>query len=137
MAALATPEWLDAVVTAGAALAATPGLDLALQFEVAASASSRSKKNVTRFWIELVDGRPVSAGDGKHADPRCTLSCSVGDGVALLTGELDADVAFMQGRFKIDGAYEELVFDRREVFGRSDHLEFRASVAGFTEAPAT
>ena len=136
MAVIGSDEWLAGVVRSGAELTPAAGVDLVVQFEVAASSSSRSKKNVTRFWVELSDGVPASAGEGKHDDPSAVIACSGADGLALLRGDLDADVAFMQGRLKVDGGYEQLLFDLRHVFGREDHRQLRLALAANTELAA-
>ena len=39
------------------------------------------------------------------------------DAVAQFSGDLDADVAFMTGRCKVEDAYARYVFDLRPVFG--------------------
>lgn len=45
---------------------------------------------------------PAVSNDDKEAD--CTISMSLEDCVAMAGGELDATMAFMMGKLKIDGS---------------------------------
>lgn len=57
----------------------------------------------TRFYLILDHGRPVEAMVGSVDDADITLSIGYDDAAAVVRGELDLSVAFMQGRLKADG----------------------------------
>jgi SCP-2 sterol transfer family len=58
-----------------------------------------------RYHQVIVDGRLVAQGLGDYRDstPAVTLTLVWSDGVALQKGELDVNVALMQGRVKVAG----------------------------------
>ena len=58
----------------------------------------------------------------------CTVSCSNADARAILNGQLDPAVAYMQGRLKLEGAYERVVFGLRGVVEGEAFTAFAASV---------
>lgn len=61
-------------------------------------------------YVQVVeDGRVVAQSLGDDRDADFTLSCTWGDAVQILTGELDANVAFMQGRMKVAGNVGKLL----------------------------
>lgn len=48
----------------------------------------------------VVDGETVSTGDG---DTECTISLTKDDMESIMSGDLNATSAFMQGKLKVDG----------------------------------
>jgi putative sterol carrier protein len=48
----------------------------------------------------LVDGESVSTGTG---DAECTISLTKDDMESIMSGDLNATSAFMQGKLKVDG----------------------------------
>ena len=59
-----------------------------------------------------------------------TVTWKYADAVAQFSGELDADVAFMTGRCKVEDAYARYVFDLRPVFGSAEWGDLLADLAG-------
>lgn len=57
----------------------------------------------TRFYMILDHGRPVEMMLGDIDDADVTFTVSYDDAVAVVRGELDLSVAFMQGRMKVEG----------------------------------
>jgi putative sterol carrier protein len=53
--------------------------------------------------VEFDTGRVTDAGSGPCDAPDTTLSLTHGDARAVLSGELEPSVAFMQGRMKVAG----------------------------------
>jgi len=92
----------------GAALPETPGADLVVQHEITGAPGGK-----VRFVIEWRDGRVVRAEAGKAADPDCVIQAKASDALRVLAGEVEPEVAWMQGRLKIDGAYREMLIDLR------------------------
>ena len=60
------------------------------------------------YWV-LQDGHLVEARLGDLADAEVTMVESYDDAVKIATGELDANVAFMQGRIKVTGNMARLL----------------------------
>jgi predicted lipid carrier protein YhbT len=55
-------------------------------------------------WYSMVEGGVVrDVGLGAVPEPDVTLTLSYPDAVSVQRGELDANVAFMQGRMKVSG----------------------------------
>ena len=110
--------WLRAVLAAAEALPAVPGCNVTARIDI-----SGGPEGPCRLGAVVTDGRLVGLSPGRPADPDCTMSCSAADAHGILSGQLDPAVAYMQGRLKIDGAYERVLFGLRavasgEAFGR-------------------
>jgi hypothetical protein len=60
------------------------------------------------YHVVLDGGRVVDAGPGDDPDAEVSFTSPHDVAVALLTGELDASVAFMQGRLKAAGSTAKL-----------------------------
>ncbi|MBN2303742.1 MAG: SCP2 sterol-binding domain-containing protein [Anaerolineae bacterium] len=54
------------------------------------------------YWIKVVD-QQATVGEGLHDDPTMTLTATANDYLALVNGELNAMMAFMQGKIKVKG----------------------------------
>ena len=78
------------------------------------------------------DGVLVAATLGVDAGADVTLAWTYDDALKVLSGELDANAAFMQGRLKVTGSMHRLL--PLMVLGRTpEHAELRARVAARTE----
>ncbi|MEQ8718394.1 MAG: SCP2 sterol-binding domain-containing protein [Acidimicrobiales bacterium] len=108
MASIGTPEWLEACLAAAGGHDLGDGPSLTVQFEVAGSPDGK-----VRWWATLADGTPTAADTGKADAPDVTVEAKWPDFERVLRGELAADLAFMQGRLKVDGAYETFIFEQR------------------------
>ncbi|MGI9622826.1 MAG: SCP2 sterol-binding domain-containing protein [Acidimicrobiales bacterium] len=107
-------EWLETLVAEAEGLPEVDGVDLTVQYEVAGAPDGK-----VRFFLEWRSGRLAEAALGKNADAEVFIQVKSPDALRLLNGELDADVAYMQGRLKIDGEYRKFVVDHRD-WRRSD-----------------
>ncbi|MXV89848.1 MAG: SCP2 sterol-binding domain-containing protein [Acidimicrobiia bacterium] len=81
-----------------------------------------------RLGVVIRDGRLVELSPGRPAESDCTVTCSAADAAAILRGELDPAVAYMQGRLKLEGAYERVLFGLRPVVGSVAFAAFAESV---------
>jgi putative sterol carrier protein len=54
-----------------------------------------------QWSVDCTPGGQVSAGTA--ASPRCTVACSDSDFLAIVNGRLNAQMAFMMGKLKIQG----------------------------------
>ena len=98
MAGYLSPEWFAAGLAAGAELPERPGASAVVQHVVAGGPEGE-----VRYVTRVVDGRVVEHGPGSVDEPDATLTTPHADGLAIATGELDANAAFMQGRIKTAG----------------------------------
>ncbi len=116
--------WVQAVLAAAEVLAEVPGCNVTARIEI-----SGGPDGPCRLGAVVADGRLVALSPGRPADPDCTVSCSAADAHGILSGQVDPAVAYMQGRLKIDGAYERVLFGLRPMVGGE---AFAAFVAGVT-----
>lgn len=122
-----TDEWFATVAAAGAELPERPGLDVVVDVEVAGAPGGK-----VRYHEVWRDGRLVAVASGKGDGATVTMVLKHPDAVALVRNEVSPDVAFMQGRFKIDGDYAAWLFGFRPVTGSDEYRRFRAAVAEAT-----
>ena len=120
-------RWLDGVRAAAEALPAVPGCSVRARLEVAGGPGGP-----LRLGVVIDDGRLVDLSLGRPADVDCTVTCGAADARGILSGELDPAVAFMQGRLKIDGSYERVLFGLRPVVGSGAFGGFAAQVTALT-----
>ena len=119
--------WLAAVRAAAEALPAVPGCNVRARLEV-----SGDPGGPCRLGVVIRDGRLVDLTPGRPAEADCTVTCGAADADAILRGELDPAVAYMQGRLKIDGAYERVLFGLRPVTAEAAFGAFVGEVRALT-----
>lgn len=127
MDAFLSDGWLGAVQAAAGGLPEVPGCNVTARVEVAGGAAG-----TRRFGAVVTDGRLVELSPGRPAEADCTVSCAAADARDIVRGRLDPAVAYMQGRLKIDGAYERVLFGLRPVAGGEAFAAFAADVAALT-----
>ena len=120
-------EWLSAVHAAAAVLPEVPGCSVTARVEVPGGAAG-----TRRFGVVIVDGRLVELSPGRLAEPDCTVSCAAVDARDIIAGRLDPAVAYMQGRLKVDGAYERVLFGLRPLLDGEAFGTFAAEVMALT-----
>jgi hypothetical protein len=81
---------------------------------------------------EFAGGRLVGSGPGAVAAPDLTVTLTDDDARAVVVGELDPSVAFMQGRMKVAGAMAPLL-DLLALAGTEAARTRRGRVADQTE----
>ena len=119
--------WLAAVRAAAEALPEIPGCSLTARVEV-----SGGPDGPCRLGVVVRDGRLEELSSGRPAEVDCTVSTNAADARGILSGELDPAVAYMQGRLKIDGSYERVLFGLRSVVGSAEFGGFAARVTALT-----
>ena len=127
MGPLLSDGWLSAVYAAATRLPEVPGCSVTARVEVSGGAAG-----TRRFGVVIVDGRLVELSPGRLAEPDCTVSCAAADARDMLGGRLDPAVAYMQGRLKVDGAYERVLFGLRPLLDGEAFGTFAAEVAALT-----
>ena len=119
--------WLAAVRVAAEELPVVPGASVRARLEV-----SGVPGGPCRLGVVVSDGRLAELVPGRPAEVDCAVSIGVADARGILRGELDAAVAYMQGRLKIDGAYERVLFGLRPLVDSGGFRSFAAQVAAMT-----
>ncbi|MGA8723870.1 MAG: SCP2 sterol-binding domain-containing protein [Acidimicrobiales bacterium] len=94
-----SPEWFDEVRALGTDCPKRPDLSGIFQCELTGAPTG-----TVRCYAVLEDGRLQSGSPGRAPAADGALTASWDDGVALTTGSLDPNVAFMQGRLKVTGS---------------------------------
>ena len=92
-------EWFEQTRAMAAEQPQHPGVSARIQYEITGGPDG----DVSCYWV-LEDGRPVSSASGSIDAPDVTLTMVWDDATAMHRGELDPNVAFMQGRMKVAGS---------------------------------
>ncbi|MCY3662665.1 MAG: SCP2 sterol-binding domain-containing protein [bacterium] len=121
--------WLAAVRAAAEALPEVLGCSVRARLEI-----SGGPGGPCRLGVVIRDGRLVELSPGRPAESDCTVTCSAADAAAILRGELDPAVAYMQGRLKLEGAYERVLFGLRPVVGSVAFAAFAERVRSVAAA---
>ncbi|MEZ5177773.1 MAG: alkyl sulfatase C-terminal domain-containing protein [Acidimicrobiales bacterium] len=98
MARYLSPEWFAAGLAVGGALPERPGVSAVVDHVVGGGPDGE-----VRYVTRVVDGRVVQHEPGSADEPDATLTVPHAEGLAIATGELDVNAAFMQGRIKTAG----------------------------------
>ncbi len=120
-------EWFDetaAVAAKGPSLAA---VSARIQVDVTGGPDGD-----VRYHRVLEDGRLTAGGPGPAEEPDVSLTLRWGDAASVLRGELDPNVAFMQGRMKVVGSMGVL-FDLLPVTTGQAYQDLRGRIAAVTE----
>lgn len=122
-----TQDWMDRHRELEAGLPSVAGADARVQHVV-----TGGDDGDVRYVTVVEDGRVVEERLGKDADADLTLTTAWRDAVLVAHGELEPEVAYMQGRTKLAGdmaAFLRLV----PVMARPEHREVRAALAAETD----
>lgn len=104
MVAFLSQAWLDVQRSLGATLPPRPGASARVQVVVTGTPDGEVS------YVQAIEGgRLVGTVLGRDDDVDATLTESYADAVAIATCELDASVAFMQGRVKVVGDMGKLM----------------------------
>ena len=117
-------EWIAAMADGGSSLPEQSGVDGVVRFVVTSTPLGK-----VQFRLVLVDGRVTEILSGKDGEAEATVTWKYVDAVAQFSGDLNADVAFMTGRCKVEDAYARYVFDLRPVFGSREWADLLSGLA--------
>jgi putative sterol carrier protein len=120
-------EWFDEVRALGAECPDRPALSGTVQCEL-----TGGPEGAVRCYAVFEKGRLQSGSTGKATDPDVGLTLSWDDGVAITSGGLDPNVAFMQGRLKVSGSMS-LVLELLSAAGPCGSRELLPHVAAITD----
>jgi putative sterol carrier protein len=120
-------EWFDQ--TRGMAMdqPSHTGLSARIQHEI----SGGPDGDVSYHWI-LEDGRLQSGAGGTVGGPDVIVTVPWADSVAICQGDLDPNVAFMQGRMKVSGSMG-VMMALLSVTSTPEYQDLRRRVAEVTE----
>lgn len=93
-----TPEWVEQARVMAGGLEGPATMAGTLQVDVTAMADGGAT-----FHGTFAVGRLVSAGTGPADAPDAVVTLSDPDARSVMAGDLDPNVAFMQGRMKVAG----------------------------------
>jgi alkyl sulfatase BDS1-like metallo-beta-lactamase superfamily hydrolase len=99
-----TQEWLDETRALAADQPERPGATVKMNWVVTGGPDG----DASYYWV-LENGKLLESKLGTLDDAEVTLSSSYEDSVKQITGELDANAAFMQGRVKVTGNMAKLM----------------------------
>ena len=71
------------------------GVDAIFQFDLTGDDGGK-------YWIKVVD-KTAEVNEGEHDDPTMTIIAAAEDYLAMVNGDLNAMMAFGQGKIKVDG----------------------------------
>ncbi len=123
--------WLERVLDAAKVLPGLTGMSAVVNFEFATGKSS--KKPPMRFHAALKDGRLVELGLGKLPEASCSVACKLPQALAIVKGEAEAEVGYMQGWLKVEGDYGVLVFGLRPLYEQPEWKDFKQAVDQLTK----
>ena len=122
-----TEEWLAAAAAEGSGIVGPPTLSASILVEVGGGAGGDGIAHMV-----FDGGRLVASGPGTVPSPDATLTLADADARAVLSGQLDLAVAFMQGRMKVAGAMAP-VLDLLALAATADAQTRRARLDGMTD----
>jgi putative sterol carrier protein len=120
-------EWFDQTRSMAADQPERPGLSARIQYEI----TGGPEGGVSYFWI-LEDGLLRSSATGTVDAPDVTLTMVWDDAAAMQRGELDPNVAFMQGRMKVAGSMG-VMMALLPVTNTPEYQDLRRRIAEVTE----
>ena len=120
-------EWFDETRVLAADLPERPGLSARMQYEITGGPDG----DVHYYWV-LQDGHLLQSAIGDIEDPDVACTTIWADAVAIQKGDLDPNVAFMQGRMKVSGSMG-IMMSLLPVANTPGYLELRRKIAGITD----
>jgi len=122
-----TNEWFDQTRALAADQPERTGLSARMQFIITGGPDG----DVRYYWV-LEDGHLRQSAVGDVDDPDVTLTTARPDAIAMANGELDPNVAFMQGRMKVAGSMG-IMMRLLPVTNTPEYQELRQRIADITE----
>lgn len=127
MAKWLTAEWLEESKRLAAGQPERPGATAKIQYVI----TDGPDGDVEYHWV-VVDGRLVENRLGVLEDAEVTLTETYDDAMAIQRGELDANLAFVQGKIKVDGDVAKLMA-LLPITTSPEFEQFNAAVLEITE----
>jgi SCP-2 sterol transfer family protein len=99
-----SPAWFEETRTLWPDLPLPAGVSARIQCEI----SGGPEGSFSCYWV-LEDGHLTDLAPGAVATPNVTLTLVWDDALAMHRGNLDPNVAFMQGRMKVAGSMAVMI----------------------------
>ena len=131
-------DWFAIVLETAGGLPGMEGMSAVINFELQGSKPSadepvsKQRPGKQHCHAVLLNGKLEEFAAGKAADPDCAVSCKLPEALAIVRGEDDAEVAYMQGRLKLEGDYGLLLFGLRGLYAQPQWKEFVVQVRALT-----
>ncbi len=122
-----SPEWFDQTTAMFADQPWPAGLSARIRCEI----TGGPEGDVSCYEV-FEDGRLVSRAGGAVDDADATVTTVWADAVSMCRGELDPNVAFMQGRMKVAGSMG-VMLTLLPVTTTAAYRELRRRIAEITE----
>lgn len=120
-------EWFDQTRSMAADQPECPGLTADIQYEI----TGGPEGDVSYYWA-LDDGHLVRSARGKIDHPDVTVTFGWDDAAAVHRGDLDPNVAFMQGRMKVAGSMA-VMMALLPVTNTPEYQDLRRRIASVTD----
>ncbi len=120
-------EWFDEARALGADQPDRPGASARMQYEITGGPDG----DVQYYWV-LEDGHLIESTRGVLDDAEVTLTVTWADAVAIQKSELDANVAFMQGKVKVAGNMG-IVLALLPITNAPEYRDLQRRIAEITE----
>jgi hypothetical protein len=125
---LLTQGWLDAQREATSSLPVRPGASARIEYRV-----SGGPDGEVVFHTVLEDGRIAASALGPaDPEPDFTVLVPHAEYLAIVRGELDQNVGFMQGRVKVTGNMAKLMA-LLPLTNAPEYKQLQEQIAGITE----
>lgn len=122
-----TQDWLDESRRLAEDQPERPGASARIQYVV----TGGPEGDVSYYWV-VEDGHLRENRLGTLADAEVTLTETYDDALAIQTGELDMNGAFLQGRVKVDGDVVKLM-SLLPITMSPEFAQFQEAVQDMTE----
>lgn len=120
-------EWFDQTRAMATDQPVHPGLSARIQYEI-----TGGPDGVASYYWVLEDGRLQSSAGGVIDDRDVTLTMVWADAESMCRGDLDPNVAFMQGRMKVAGSMG-VMMALLPVTNTPEYRELRRRIAEVTD----
>jgi putative sterol carrier protein len=121
-------EWFSQVRALTVGQPDRPGLTARIQYEITGGPDG----DAAYYWV-LDDGKLLDSAAGTIESPDVTVTMVWDDAVAVHKGELDPNVAFMQGRMKVAGSMG-VMMALLPATNTPEYQDLRRRIAAITES---
>ena len=111
MAIFLSEEWLEELAETNSNLPEQKEVDGKVKFVITSTPLGK-----IQFCLKIVSGKVQELVSGVSKDSDVTVTFRYPDAVAWFKGELDTDLAYMNGQCKFEGDYTRFVYHLRSVF---------------------
>lgn len=120
-----TLEWFEKVMELGKSLPKVTGVNLKIGFEINKLPKGHELQGkVVRCHFEIVAGQFKKFEMAKPKDAEVSVRCEYKNALAVVKGELEPEVGYMQGILKLDDAYEKIIYGLRDFWATKAWINF-------------